>query len=177
MLKDCKTVSLDTSLGWTTPTLSVCPHRRDAPGPWPFSWTSSRHILKASCLSCSWSTRAEHSAPSGISPEQRDRIISINLLSTPLLMQSSWLAFWATSTHDWLRIKFSCTSIPQSFLGLLPTHLTPSLCQYCWLSSPRCGIMHLALENFMRFTCTQSSRLSRSDLYGMPSLPWITCNT
>lgn len=48
MLKGCKTVSLDTSSGWTT--LSVCLHRRCAPDAWPFSWISSGPILKVSCL-------------------------------------------------------------------------------------------------------------------------------
>jgi len=44
--------------------------------------------------------RAPELDAGGVSPEQRGRIPSLDLLATLLLMQPRiWLAFWAESTH------------------------------------------------------------------------------
>lgn len=106
---------------------SLCLHRRGIPDPWPDRiWASSGHILKASCLSCARSPRAEHSTPSGVSPEQRDKITSLHLLATPLLMQSEiWLTFWATSAHDWLRIIFHAPIFPSPSQDCFPSIWLP----------------------------------------------------
>lgn len=157
---------------------SLCLHRRGIPDPWPDRiWASSGHILKASCLSCARSPRAEHSTPSGVSPEQRDKITSLDLLATPLLMQSEiWLTFWATSAHDWLRIIFHAPIFPSPSQDCFASIWLPVCVNIAGYPDP--GVYFaLGFSKLHEASRTQLSRQSRYDLDGIPSLLWINYTT
>ncbi|KAK4831169.1 hypothetical protein QYF61_015639 [Mycteria americana] len=81
-----------------------------------------------------------------------------------LLMQPRIrLAFWAAHAHYQVMLSFSSTNTPKSFSsGLLSIHSLPSLYLCLGLPRPMCRTLHLALLNFMRFTWSHSSSLSRS---------------
>ena len=73
------------------------------------------------------------------------------------------LAFWAVSTHCQVMLSFLLTDTHKSFLAvLLSIHYLPSLYLCLKLPLPTCRTLHLALLNFMRFTWTHFSSLSRS---------------
>ncbi|KAK4832076.1 hypothetical protein QYF61_020632 [Mycteria americana] len=99
----------------------------------------------------------------------RDRITSLDLLATLLLMQPRiWLAFWAASTHCQLMSSFSSTSTPKSSsAGLLSIPSSPSLCR----------TLHLALLNLMRFTRARFSSLSRSLWMASHPSRHVNCTT
>lgn len=76
------------------------PQRRGASVLWLFLWPSSGI---SPWPSCAGDLRAGCSTPGGVSPQQRDWIPSLNLLTTLLLVQPRVkLAYWAGSTHGWL---------------------------------------------------------------------------
>jgi len=119
-----------------------------------------------SFLCCGLQTWMQYSRWGLTGAEQRERIISLTMLSALLLMQPRiQLALWATSAHYWLALIFSFTRIPKSFFTGLLSVSSPSLHTYLELLQLNCNTLHLALLNFIRFMRTQFLVLSRS-MYG-----------
>lgn len=119
---------------------------------------------------------------SGISREQWERIVSLELLAMLFSMHPTIsLAFWSVRAHCQTIYNFSFISSPTFFVGLLSIHPSHSLYWCSGLPQPRCRALHLVLLNFMTLTWAHFSSLSRSPLVAlfatgvtMAVLSWVS---
>lgn len=90
------------------------------------------------------------------SAEQRRRIMSLDLLETPFLMQAEMLvAFFAARAHYWFMISLSIRT-PRSFSAeLLASRVAPGFCWCMSLFLPVFRTSYFLLLNFLRlfFPC------------------------
>lgn len=158
------------SPGWTTPTLSACPHREVLqPSDYlhgPLDPLQEFQIfLVFGVLGPDAVTqmkphkgRVEDKPPSLCWP--------ICLLMKPSIQ----LAVWAASTHCWLTLRFLTIRTCKSFsAGLLSTSSSPSLYKNLELLPPKCSNLCLDFLNLIKFMWVHFSSTSGS--LCMASLP------
>ena len=122
---------------WTVPTLSACPHRRDAPALISFLWPTSGPAPTGPCPSCAEGSRAEHSTPGEVSPEQSRGPESS--------LSTCWPRFsWCSPGHGW----------PSG----LPAHIAGSCPAFC-LSVPPSPSQQSCSRSFHPPACIDSGDL------------------